>query len=277
VGQSYPNYFAAKLASKFVKVVLSGAGGDELFGGYPWRYFQVANSSNFDEYVSSYYLYWQRLLSNTELRSAFSPVADSVSSVWTRDIFRAVFKRRNTHLHSQADYVNHSLYLEAKTFLHGLLVVEDKLSMANSVETRVPFLDNDLVDLAMRIPVSMKVGDLNRDKRPDENDVSEKHLVHGAFGSNGKILLRRAMQTYLPGGIAGAEKQGFSAPDASWFSGKSIDFVQERLLSSTSPIYSLLSYPEVSNLVRQHLHGQKNRRLLVWSLLNVNEVIIQDF
>ena len=50
------------------------------------------------------------------------------------------------------DYINHSLYLEAKTFLHGLLVVEDKLSMAHSLETRLPFLDNDLVDFAQRSP-----------------------------------------------------------------------------------------------------------------------------
>ena len=50
------------------------------------------------------------------------------------------------------DYVNHSLYFEAKTFLNGLLVVEDKLSMAHGLETRVPFLDNDLVDFAMRLP-----------------------------------------------------------------------------------------------------------------------------
>lgn len=49
------------------------------------------------------------------------------------------------------EYINHSLYFEAKTFLHGLLVVEDKLSMAHSLETRVPFLDNDLVDFAQKI------------------------------------------------------------------------------------------------------------------------------
>ena len=50
--------------------------------------------------------------------------------------------------------MNGSLYFELKTFLHGLLVVEDKLSMAHSLETRVPFLDNDLVDFAVRLPPS---------------------------------------------------------------------------------------------------------------------------
>ena len=74
VGQSYPNFYAANLASRFSPVVLSGTGSDELFGGYPWRYYRVAENANFDEYIKKYYLSWQRLLSKEQLSAVFSPL-----------------------------------------------------------------------------------------------------------------------------------------------------------------------------------------------------------
>ena len=71
VGQSYPNFYAALLSSHFVKVVLSGTGGDELFAGYPWRYYTAANdNATPDQYLNKYYAYWQRLISD-EMKSSF--------------------------------------------------------------------------------------------------------------------------------------------------------------------------------------------------------------
>ena len=73
VGQSYPNFYAAQLASKFVKVVLSGAGGDEIFGGYPWRYYRAVVNDDFEHYVDKYYAFWQRMLPSESAERMFAP------------------------------------------------------------------------------------------------------------------------------------------------------------------------------------------------------------
>jgi len=269
VGQSYPNYYAAQLASKFVKVVLSGSGGDELFGGYPWRYYRGANSQNFEEYIDQYYLYWQRLVDNRSLKQLFAPIWPEVSHVWTRDIFRDVFATHDNALDRPEDYINHSLYFEAKTFLHGLFVVEDKLSMAHSLESRVPFMDNDLVDFAMQCPVELKLNNLQDVIRINENEAGDKRDRYFQKTSDGKQILRDVMSRYIPNTITKAEKQGFSSPDASWFKGESIDFVQKTLLGSNARLFDVLDQSKVKELVEQHTRGEQNRRLLIWSLLNV--------
>ena len=78
------------------------------------------------------------------------------------------------------------------------------------------------------------------------------------------------MSRYIPSEITKAPKQGFSSPDASWFKGDSIEFVRHTLLNDRSPLFELLDFNSVKSLVDQHLNGEKNRRLLVWSLLNVD-------
>jgi asparagine synthase (glutamine-hydrolysing) len=269
VGQSYPNFYVAQLASKFVKVVLSGGGGDELFGGYPWRYYRTAGCQNFEQYIDQYYLYWQRLVNNTQLRQMFSPVWSEVEGVWTRDIFRDVFATHDNALDRAEDYINHSLYLEAKTFLHGLFVVEDKLSMAHGLENRVPFMDNDLVDFAMQCPVRLKLNNLSEVLRVNENEPGRKQDKYFQKTSDGKQILRDMMGRYIPDEITHAAKQGFSSPDASWFKGESIDLVKRKLLNGDARIYDVLDRRAVTPLVEQHLRGEKNRRLLIWSLLNV--------
>ena len=269
VGQSYPNYYAAKLAGKFVKVVLSGAGGDELFGGYPWRYYRAADSDTFTDYVDSYYQYWKRLLPNTELKQLFSPIQDKVSQVWTRDIFESVFKHHSEKLYTREDYINHSLYFEAKTFLHGLLVVEDKLSMAHSLETRVPFLDNDLVDFAQKVPVRLKMNKLEETLRIDENTIGGKanHYYHKT--NDGKLILRQALSEFMPEEYTNAVKKGFSAPDNTWFKSESGDLLTRVLGNRQAKLYDFFDYQFVSEKLAQHSIGERNNRLFIWSLLNL--------
>lgn len=264
VGQSYPNYYASKLASKFVKVVLSGAGGDELFAGYPWRYYKAVNNDSFDNYIDKYYGFWKRLIPNKDIQNVFSPILKD-TKVWTKDIFASVFKTP-VNVQTPEEYINHSLYFEAKTFLHGLLVVDDKLSMAHSLETRVPFLDNDLVDFAQKIPVKFKLANLNKVIKMDENEIGKMQKTN-----DGKVILRKAMSKYIPEDIHKAVKQGFSSPDNSWFKGESIDFVKAKLLNSDANIYKYMDKDATQKLINEHLEGKQNRRLFVWSLLNFEE------
>lgn len=276
VGQSYPNYYAAKLASKFVKVVLSGSGGDELFGGYPWRYYRAANSQDFEQYIDQYYLYWQRMVNDTQLKQMFAPVWGEVSHVRTRDIFHDVFATHDNELDRPEDYINHSLYFEAKTFLHGLFVVEDKLSMAHGLENRVPFMDNDLVDFAMQCPVGLKLNNLAEVLMINENEPGSKQEKYFQKTNDGKQILRDMMARYIPDEITKGQKQGFSSPDASWFKGESIDFVKRSLLSTNARIYEVLDRKAVMPLIEEHLNGEQNRRLLIWSLLNVESYLAQS-
>jgi asparagine synthase (glutamine-hydrolysing) len=271
VGQCYPNYYAAKLASKFVKVVLSGTGGDELFAGYPWRYYRAVVNDDFDHYVQKYFSFWQRLVPTDLLSQVLAPVWTEASRTSTEDIFRSVFQTHARELTRPEDYVNHSLYFEAKTFLNGLLIVDDKLAMAHGLEGRVPFLDNDLADFSMRLPARMKLGNLTDVVRLNENEPGGKSQRYFERTRDGKLILRKMMRRYIPDSVTDCEKQGFSAPDASWFKGESIDYVQRRLLNRRARIYDYLSAKVVKSLIRDHLEGRQNRRLLIWSLLNLEQ------
>ncbi|MBL4844257.1 MAG: asparagine synthase (glutamine-hydrolyzing) [Planctomycetes bacterium] len=276
VGQCYPNYYLARLAGHFVKVVLSGAGGDELFGGYPWRYAAALAPDNTD-YVRNYYRYWKRLVPNSEKLNLFN--SDTVARLrcmscddgtpfvdHTLGVFRRVLGPVSAT--TPAEQVNQSLYFECKTFLHGLLVVEDKLSMAHSLESRLPLLDNDLVDFACRLPVKFKISGLEQIEQLDENLV-RKNRAYNPKLSRGKELLRSAMERILPPEVIDARKQGFSAPDESWFRGKAEDFVRRVLLDPQAKLCRYLDQDFVREwVIEQHRTGSRNQRLLIWSLLS---------
>lgn len=171
MGPCHPNWFAAKLASKFHRVVFSGTGGDELYGGYTWRYGVDREK------------FWRRL----------PPVVDQTKAI--------------EKLHDLYDRVD-DFEFERKTFLHGLLVLEDKISMAHSMETRVPFLDNHLW--------------------PDR-DI-------------GKTKLRERMRKVCPE-LADKPKQGFSAKDGDWFPAVS-DYIDPTLCNDRLSRWSLAYFSQ---------------------------------
>ena len=200
----------------------------------------------------------------------FGPVLSEIKGVWTRDIFENVFTSHSNTLENPEDYINSSLYFEAKTFLQGLLMVEDKLSMAHSLESRVPFMDNDLVDFAMECPVALKLNHLGKVIRLNENEtgIGSKTNLYFQKTNDGKQILRDVMSNFVPSDVTKAQKQGFSSPDASWFKGESIDFVRSIIFNKESKIYDFLDHKVVHSLVQEHINGNINRRLLIWSIIN---------
>jgi len=271
VGMSYPNYYISRLASKFVKVCLQGTGGDELFGGYPWRYYRVFQSLNQDAFFENYYQFWQRLVSDENKVRLFQPeVFSQIDITEPRKIFERVFTfNKSLQYDTPEQHIQNSLYFEIKTFLPALLLVGDKLSMAHGLEERFPFLDNDLVDFAQKIPVRHKLGNLEEIKRIDENAYGNKYgqFKNYADYDDGKNVLRKTMSELLPEKIINRKKQGFSAPDESWYRGENAQYIKDLLLNK-NVIYPQFIQPDfVRNIIDQHINQKKNHRLLLWSFM----------
>ena len=268
VGMSYPNYYIARLASKFVKVCLQGTGGDELYGGYPWRYYHVHQSLNQKDFFDNYYRFWQRLVPDEEKKQLFQPeIFNQIDVNKPRQTFERVFTFNDKLKYdTPEDHINNSLYFEIKTFLPGLLLVGDKLSMASGLEERFPFLDNDLVDFAMKVPVKHKLANLENEKRLNEN-LTGKKKRYREF-DDGKNVLRKAMEDFIPKKIVDRKKQGFSAPDESWYRGENLDYVKNLLVKNQRASSDIIDQNFIVNKLEEHNSGKANHRLLIWSLMN---------
>jgi asparagine synthase (glutamine-hydrolysing) len=270
VGMSYPNYYISRLASKFVKVCLQGTGGDELYGGYPWRYYRIFKALNSGEFYDQYYDFWQRLVPNEDKVALFKPeVYKQISLTEPREIFERVFTfNKKLQYDTPEQQINNSLYFEIKTFLPGLLLVGDKLAMAHGLEERFPFLDNDLVAFAQKIPVRHKLGNLEAMKRIDENEYRDKKNLYTEY-DDGKNVLRKAMTEFIPEKIINRKKQGFSAPDESWYRGENAAYVKELLLNGNAAIHEFVNPAYIEKIIHEHIDKRINHRLLIWSFLNV--------
>jgi asparagine synthase (glutamine-hydrolysing) len=138
------------------------------------------------------------------------------------------------------------LYLDIKTYLPSLLIVEDRMSMAHSLEDRVPILDHRIAELSARIPGRMKI----------------RGLVL-------KWIPRRSAEGVLPRSVLEHRKVGFLVPLAEWLRGPLRPFVEETLLSERALGRGLFRPEAVRALVREHMEGSRDRSWKLWSLLNV--------
>jgi asparagine synthase (glutamine-hydrolysing) len=123
------------------------------------------------------------------------------------------------------------------------------------------------VDFASQLPVGYKLRKLDEVLKINENEPGPKRTIYFEKTRDGKVILKETLRRYVPDRIVDQEKQGFSAPDASWFKGESIEYVKRTILDKKAKIFDYMEYDAVNKLVQEHLEGKQNRRLFIWSLL----------
>ena len=182
-------------------------------------------------------------------------------AIYTQDVRTALRNVRSDERHANflaqvtdSDPVNQMLYLDTMLYLPGHnLNYTDKMSMAASVEVRVPFLDNDVVDFAATLPPEMKI------KR-----------------FTGKYILRQAMKDILPPDVLHRRKAGFTAPIRSWLGNELRDMVNTLLAPERLQARGIFAPHEVHQLINRHRNGQEDYSYQIWALLTL-ELWMQTF
>lgn len=239
MGMAYVNYLIAQRVARDGKVVLSGMGGDEITGGYIGRYKTVPWGRHAEDPFSIYRAILSVPIQAHELADAFTPEFLSASGGF--DPMQVI--RDKIEKAPSRDPWDVLMYVDAKTYLHGLLVLEDKLSMIHSLETRVPLLDNELIDYLLTVPWPQLID-----------------------GDTGKILFREAVRPWVPEVIYKKPKMGFGPPDASWYRGSMRGWVKNQLDSLATR--HILQPAFIKGKFEAHLSGQSNNVALIWCMLS---------
>jgi asparagine synthase (glutamine-hydrolysing) len=256
-------YFVSKLAAGQVKVVLTGEGSDELFGGYE-RYRWHLLNKRLARTVPVGLRRWiakrvgaSRLL-NASLRRklghTFLTRDNSFESMFLDNFYCAFSPTAATYenyLHywnarPDASMLARMLYADQKTYLVELLMKQDQMSMAASIESRVPFLDHTLVEYAMRIPDGLKIR-----------------------GSTQKYVLKKAVEGLLPREIVYRKKMGFPTPLRQWLLAPQAEPLYAALRSRDGLVAAHLDMAEVEVSIERHRSGFEDATDRIWRLLNL--------
>jgi len=276
---SVPLYFVSKLAQRYVKVVLTGEGSDELLAGYS-RYrtttlnlaagqiYHRMTSEGLRQLIRNF----SSALAPAGLRQKLprtflwrSPDIDSLYfdnfAVFPHQMQRQLFtnsmldrlghispyKGMQNYFNAEpsASLLQRLLYTDIKTYLHELLMKQDQMSMAASIESRVPFLDHKLVEYSASMPDKLKL-----------------------HGWTTKYVLREAMKELLPQPILKRRKMGFPVPLGRWFREELRPYLHEYVLSERAADRGYFRPDYIRQIVHEHTSGKSNHADRLWTLLN---------
>jgi asparagine synthase (glutamine-hydrolysing) len=267
-----PTWYVSEIARRHVTVVLSGDGGDELFGGYD-RYLPHPRVAQFDRMSvpgarrlagavwpvlphgfrgknflrhvarddNGRYLDSIAFFQEDEKAALYSPEVRRSLGSWSAE--RSVASRFERF----AGLSHHSrmMRFDFETYLpDDVLTKVDRMSMAHSIESRVPLLDNRVIDFAATLPAHFKIANGRR-----------------------KHVLKESVRSLLPPGIADRKKQGFGVPLGVWFRGGLTDVFSDVLKSSRTRQRGYFEPAFVDRLVDEHLAGRRDHTLRLWQLL----------
>ena len=273
-------YFVARLARERVTVVLTGEGSDETLGGYtryPWTLLNSRMDSVYRTVTPSALRAWLRKVINAGPLSATTKrklehtflVRDGASwpSFYFDNFYSAFSGSEQNELltpearrlagdayagsishwdHSSGDLLHRLLYTDIKTYLVELLMKQDQMSMAASIESRVPFLDHVLVEFTASIPAK----------------YSTRRMA-------GKCILKLAVADLLPDAIVHRKKMGFPTPWAYWLAGPQLEELERLLLEPRTLQRGLFRGEMVKRLFGEHRGGSRDHGSRIWRLLNL--------
>ena len=276
-------YLICKAAKEKLTVMLSGMGGDEIFAGYP-RHLAVLYAENYkkipafirtsilEKFIHKIPiagpLKMRASIRNSKkfLKSASLPFVERYLGFGTyfsqkekqdllsRDIINSLngFNPYEKHLEyfkrvQDQHPINQMIYIDLKTFLPCLnLTYTDKMSMAASVEVRVPYLDDRLVELSGSIPQDLKLN-----------------------GRVGKYILKKASTKLLPDEIIWRKKAGFGAPIGAWIKRDLKEMIKDLLSEKAVKERGYFNYSAVKQMLEDHYSGKTYNALQIWQLLTL--------
>jgi asparagine synthase (glutamine-hydrolysing) len=269
-------YFVARLAATQVKVVLTGEGSDEIFGGYERYRWNLINSRAGQVYglvpafvreAVSRHLEITPLLKASvrrKIRHTFIGREPTIESLLLDNFYCAFSREEQSRLlgatpdvvygnylrywnsREGTSLLSRMLYADQKTYLVELLMKQDQMSMASSIESRVPFLDHTVVEFSTTIPDELKIR-----------------------GKTQKYILKRAVSDLLPARIIHRQKMGFPTPIRGWLLDARAKPLYNALTDRDGFVSSVIDKHALDTLIARHLHEEEDATDRIWRLLNL--------